>query len=99
LNANTPAIIEILFASVTRTDGESEKLHVQKYALGVEASDHHQSHIHIDKIAKQVQDGKRIKAEQCDARDLVKPQAGIIVVCDVIRADFADKGQATGRNA
>jgi hypothetical protein len=47
-----PAVIEILFASVTRTDGESEKLHVQKYAFSIEASDLHQSHIHIDKIAK-----------------------------------------------
>jgi hypothetical protein len=46
-----------------------------------------------------VQEGQRIKTEQCNARDLVQPQAGVIGICAVIRADFADKGQATGRNA
>ena len=82
-----------------RTDCESEKLQIQKYAFSIEARNLHQSHIHIDKIAKQVQKGQRIQAEQCDARDLVQPQACIIGACDVIRVDFANKGQATDRNA
>jgi hypothetical protein len=80
--------------SSKRTDCKSYKLQVQKDAFSVEERNLHQSHVHINEIAKHVQQCQRVQTEQCDTRMLVEFQG----VCNVIRVDSANKGQATGRD-